>query len=48
MILQKGEGKMVICPVDKITKIEGGVSKCPLCGADLSTFLRVWEVPEVY
>lgn len=39
---------MVICPVDGEAEIEEGESPCHQCGADLSAFWRMKELPDVY
>lgn len=39
---------MVICPVDGEAEIEEGESPCHQCGADLSAFWRMRELPDVY
>ena len=39
---------MIKCPVCPKADIKAGVMICPQCGADLSAFLRVRELPDVY
>lgn len=39
---------MVICPVDGEAEIGEGESPCHQCGADLSAFWRMRELPDVY